>query len=85
VFSRGQARLEKRQEDSMGASHSVVTALRLVGPEAEWLESLHQDTRRLCKRDRSHSTEVCVLKVLNYLLLGETQVRFSWGAGEQQT
>ena len=27
MFSRGQARLEKRQEDSMGASHSVVTAL----------------------------------------------------------
>ena len=30
MFSRGQARLEKRQEDSMGASHSVVTALRSV-------------------------------------------------------
>ena len=27
MFSRGQARLEQRQEDSMGASHSVVTTL----------------------------------------------------------
>ena len=77
MFSRGQARLEKRQEDSMGASHSVVTALRLVGPEAEWLESLHQDTRRLCKRGRSHSTVVCVLRVINYHLLGEIERRSS--------
>ena len=30
MFSRGQTRLEKRQEDSMGSSHSVVTALRSV-------------------------------------------------------
>jgi hypothetical protein len=30
VFRRGQARLEQRQEDSMGASHSVVTALQSV-------------------------------------------------------
>jgi hypothetical protein len=30
VFSQDQARLEKRQEDSMGASHSVVTALQSV-------------------------------------------------------
>ena len=27
MFSRGQARLDQRQEDSMGASHSVVTSL----------------------------------------------------------
>ena len=27
MFSRGQARLEKRQEDSVGAFHSVVTTL----------------------------------------------------------
>lgn len=33
-------------------------------PEAAWLESRHQDTRRLCKRGRSHSTVVCVLRVL---------------------
>jgi hypothetical protein len=57
----------------------------MVVPKTAWLKSLHQDTKRLYKRDKSHNTVVYMLKVLNYPLLEETQERFSWGARERQT